>query len=122
MTRRIALLIALTSAVLVVVALFAGPAGAKSRGGLTGEVGPGFQIKMRLDGKAFTTLKSGIYRIKIEDKANIHNFHLTGPGLNKSTSVGGTTETAWTVRLKKGVYRYVCDPHASQMKGSFTVT
>jgi plastocyanin len=28
----------------------------------------------------------------------------------------------WTVTLKKGTYRYVCDPHSSQMKGSFKVT
>ena len=27
-----------------------------------------------------------------------------------------------TVKLKKGTYRYVCDPHASVMKGSFKVT
>jgi plastocyanin len=26
------------------------------------------------------------------------------------------------VRLKKGKYTYVCDPHASTMHGSFTVT
>jgi plastocyanin len=28
----------------------------------------------------------------------------------------------WTVTLKAGKYTYVCDPHASFMKGSFTVT
>ena len=26
--------------------------------------------------------------IKVSDKSNIHNFHLKGPGVNKSTSVG----------------------------------
>jgi len=26
------------------------------------------------------------------------------------------------VKLKKGTYKYVCDPHASVMKGSFKVT
>jgi plastocyanin len=26
-----------------------------------------------------------------------------------------------TVTLKKGTYRFVCDPHASSMKGSFKV-
>src|SRR3954463_15049698 len=108
MTRLIALGIAL----LGVVALYAGTAGAKSRGGVTGQVGPGFEIKMRLDGKPFKSLKSGTYRIKIEDKSSIHNFHLTGPGVNKSTSVGSTSETAWVVRLKNGTYRFVCDPHA----------
>jgi plastocyanin len=27
-----------------------------------------------------------------------------------------------TFRLRKGTYRYVCDPHSSDMKGSFKVT
>jgi plastocyanin len=27
-----------------------------------------------------------------------------------------------TVKLKRGTYRYVCDPHASFMKGSFRVS
>jgi plastocyanin len=28
----------------------------------------------------------------------------------------------WTVKLKKGTYKYQCDPHASIMKGSFKVS
>jgi plastocyanin len=51
-----------------------------------------------------------------------HNFHLKGPGLNKTTSVAGKGTFTWTVTLKKGTYTYVCDPHASFMKGSFKVT
>ena len=34
------------------------------------------------------TLKAGKYVFKITDKSSIHNFHLTGPGVNKKTSVG----------------------------------
>jgi plastocyanin len=60
---------------------------------------------------------------KISDKSSIHNFHLTGPGgLNKKTSVGGTGSSTWKLTLKKGTYKFVCDPHASLMKGSFTVS
>jgi plastocyanin len=66
-------------------------------------------------------LKAGTYTITVQDKSNIHNFHLTGPGVNKKTSVGGTGTTTWTVTLKKGTYKYICDPHAAAMKGSFTV-
>ena len=59
----------------------------------------------------------------MSDRSNIHNFHLKGPGVNKVIS--GTpfqgTKTV-TVTLKKGIYRYVCDPHATVMKGSFRVT
>jgi plastocyanin len=82
----------------------------------------GFKIEMvnRAD-HPLKTVKAGTYRIKIEDKASIHNFHLVGPGVNKSTSVGGVTETTWIVRLKPGKYSYSCDAHA-QMRGTFRVT
>jgi plastocyanin len=89
---------------------------------LKGEVGPGFTIEVKAGGKDVKTLKAGTYTIKVEDKANIHNFHLFGPGVNKSTSVGGTGDQTWKVKLRKGRYTYQCDPHAaSGMKGSFTV-
>jgi plastocyanin len=58
----------------------------------------------------------------VQDKASDHNFHLTGPGLNKTTSVSGKGTTTWKVTLKKGKYTYICDPHKSFMKGSFTVS
>ncbi len=67
------------------------------------------------------SLKAGSYAFKISDKSNIHNFHLTGPGVNKMTSVGGTGSSTWTLTLKKGTYKFVCDPHASIMHGSFKV-
>ena len=60
--------------------------------------------------------------IKITDKSSIHNFHLTGPGVNKKTSVGERATSTWKVTLKKGTYKFVCDPHASIMKGSFNVS
>jgi plastocyanin len=41
--------------------------------------------------------------------------------VNKTTSVAGKGTKTWTVTLKKGTYKYVCDPHKSFMKGSFTV-
>jgi plastocyanin len=53
----------------------------------------------------------------------MHNFHLIGPGVNKKTAVGTTSETSWTVRLRPGKYTYQCDPHAKGgMKNSFRVT
>jgi plastocyanin len=95
---------------------------ASSATALTGTVGPGFTISLSAGGKKVTKLKAGTYTIKISDKSNIHNFHLTGPGLNKATSVGGTGTQTWTVKLKPGKYHYQCDPHASFMNGNFTVT
>ena len=89
---------------------------------LAGSVGPGFAISLTQGGKKVSKLKAGTYTIVVADKANIHDFHLTGPGINKKTSVGGTGTSTWTVTLKKGTYTYVCDPHSAFMKGSFTVS
>jgi plastocyanin len=90
---------------------------------LIGTVGPdsSFKITLTMGGKAVKSLKAGKYTVVVKDTAATHNFHLKGPGVNKSTSVGGKATSTWTLTLKKGTYQYVCDPHASFMKGSFTV-
>jgi plastocyanin len=107
---------------LAAAALVVAPAYAKTAG-LTGEVGPGFSIEVKKGGKDLQTIKAGRYRIKVEDKASIHNFHLFGPGLNKKTGVSFKGETTWTITLKPGRYTYQCDPHhLSGMIGHFKVT
>jgi plastocyanin len=88
---------------------------------LNGTVGPGFTITLKQGSAKVSKLKAGSYKFVISDKSSIHNFHLKGPGIDKKTSVGGTGTTTWTVKLQAGKYTYVCDPHASFMKGSFTV-
>ena len=103
-------------------AALAAPAAFAGSPTLTGTVGPGFTITLKQGSKSVKTLKAGTYVFKISDKSSIHDFHLTGPGVNKTTSVGGTGAKTWTLKLKKGTYKYVCDPHASIMHGSFTVT
>ena len=45
---------------------------------------------------------AGKIKLVIADLANSHNFHLTGPGVNVATSVGGTGVKTFTVTLKKG--------------------
>jgi plastocyanin len=84
---------------------------------LTGTVGPGYTISM-----SKKTVKAGAYAITIHDRASIHDFHLTGPGVNKVTSVSGVGTTTWRVTLKKGTYKFVCDPHHTIMHGVLTVT
>jgi plastocyanin len=112
---KIAILAALVAALAVPAAQGATPT-------LNGTVGPGFTITLKQGGTKVSKLKAGSYKFVVSDKASVHNFHLTGPGVNKSTSVGSTGSSTWTVKLKKGKYNYVCDPHASSMHGSFTVT
>jgi plastocyanin len=116
--------IALVAGVLVAALALAAPIGATSSvTKLTGTVGPGTNITLKKGTAKVKTLKAGTYKITVNDKSNIHDFHLTGPGVNKViTSVTFKGTKTVTVKLKKGTYRYVCDPHASFMKGSFKVT
>ena len=84
---------------------------------LTATDGPGFTITMSKQ-----TVKAGTYVITVHDRSAIHNFHLTGPGVNKMTSVPAVGTVKWTVKLKKGTYKFVCDPHAAVMQGMLKVT
>jgi plastocyanin len=90
---------------------------------LRGTVGPGFTIDVTLAGKKVTQLKRGVrYRLVVADRSSIHDFHLTGPGLDRvvtTVEFTGTKSLVFTAR--KGSYRYVCDPHASFMLGGFRV-
>jgi len=115
--RKIAASLALLTAALAI-----GGSAAAASTTLTGTVGPGFTITLKQGSKSVKTLKAGTYTFKISDKSNIHNFHLTGPGVNKKTSVAGTGSSTWTLTLKKGTYKFVCDPHKTIMHGSFTVS
>ncbi len=82
-----------------------------------------FEINLTdADGKAITELPAGDYEVKVTDKATIHNFHLTGPGVDEKTGVQGTDDATFDITLEKGKYDYECDPHVSSMNGSFTVT
>jgi plastocyanin len=112
---RFALLVAVTAALVVVATASAAPVK------LTASVGAGFTISLKKGSTKVTKLKAGKYTISVSDKSNIHNFHLTGPGVSKKTGVGFTGTAKWAVTLKKGTYKFVCDPHATIMKGKFTV-
>jgi plastocyanin len=84
---------------------------------LRGSVGPSDTIRLVAKPK-----KAGVHRLTIRDLADDHNFHLRGPGVNIATSVGTTGTKTFHVRLHAGkTYRFVCDPHADEMRGSFTV-
>ncbi len=88
---------------------------------LKGSVGPGFTISLKDGaGKAVKKVKAGItYRVSVADRSTSHDFHLTGPGVNKKTAVGRKATITWKLKFKKGTYRFQCDPHKSVMKGSF---
>jgi plastocyanin len=89
---------------------------------LTGTVGPGFTISLKKGGAKVTKLKAGKYTFVISDKSKIHNFHLKGPVSKVITTVKFKGTKTVTLALKKGKYTYVCDPHASSMRGKLTVS
>jgi len=66
------------------------------------------------------SLPAGDYDVRVQDPATLHNFHLTGPGVDMTTPITGTGEVVWRVTLTPGEYTAVCDPHPS-MVTSFTV-
>jgi len=103
--------------------LGAAPAVADTPQPLKGHTGPGFEIGLvdasGADVKAIDT--AGTYTFTIEDLSELHNFHLIGPGVDRMTPVEWTGTETWTLDLANGTYRYVCDPHSTLMKGSFTV-
>jgi plastocyanin len=90
---------------------------------LQASVGPGFEISLKdANGADVTTLAAGEYTITVDDQADIHNFHLTGPGVDEDTGVSETGMSTWTVTFEAGSYHFQCDPHSSTMNGDFDVT
>lgn len=98
--------------------------GGSASGTLKGETGPGFTIEVSMDGEDAESVLAGTYTLDVEDKSDMHNFHLIGPGVDvEVTDVQFVGEKSVEVTLEPGTYTYQCDPHAAQgMKGTFTVT
>lgn len=89
---------------------------------LRATVGPGFTISITdANGAPLGNIPVGTYDIVVTDLSDMHNFHLMGPGVNRSTTVAGTGTETWVVSLTDGVYRFQCDPHRAEMNGSFSV-
>jgi plastocyanin len=123
--RRITHRSSVLGAVIAAAALAATGGGfAASAKTVNGTVGPGFTIGLTMQGKKVTKLKAGTaYRFVISDRSSIHNFHLSGPGFNRVlTDVEFTGTKSFLLRLKKGSYRFVCDPHSGSMRGGFQIS
>jgi hypothetical protein len=88
---------------------------------LRGTVGPGFFISLAdASGGSVTHLDPGSYALTVDDKSDLHNFHLTGPGVDVRTSLDGVGTQTFALTLVDGTYTFVCDAHPF-MRGSFTV-
>jgi hypothetical protein len=107
---------------MVAALLTVGGSAAADTSQLTGVVGPGFNISLQDgSGARVTNLAPGTYTLTVQDKSDIHNFHLAGPGVDVATDIDFVGTQTFTVTLTNGTYRYDCDAHAATMKGSFTV-
>ena len=82
----------------------------------------GFELALAdSSGAPVETLPAGDYDIRVQDPSTLHNFHLTGPGVDEATPVPGTGEVVWRVTLTAGEYTAVCDPHPD-MVATFSVS
>jgi hypothetical protein len=80
----------------------------------------GFVISLRDSaGNIVGKRDAGTYDIAVSDRSEAHNFHVKGPGVDMSTPIGDKQETTWTVTFTDGRYTFVCDAHASVMRGYF---
>ena len=69
-----------------------------------------------------TQVAPGSYTIQVTDETASHNFHLSGPGVDRSTEVSWSGAVSWAVTLAPGTYTFQCDPHNDFMRGSFAVS
>lgn len=85
-------------------------------------VGPDQRIgTFYADGRRMTRIPPGTYTIQVHDLSTSHDFHLSGPGVNMTTSVDEIEHPIWTVTFRAGTFTFKCDVHAGVMKGSFVV-
>jgi len=123
--RRLLLVFAAAAALGPAAAIYAvSAAGAPAADGkLFATVGPGYTISL-VDsaGAPVTRLAPGTYDIEIDDRSAEHNFHLIGPGpVSAGTEIGFVGIRTITVTVVSGQYTFVCDDHAYDMIGQFTV-
>ncbi len=66
------------------------------------------------------TIPPGTYTVRVIDDADIHNFHLSGPGVDMATGTDSLSSPTWTVTFQPGSqYTFWCDSHPDFMYGNF---
>ena len=90
-------------------------------GTLEAFIGPGTRITVRQPGGVAKRVDPGKYLIIVKDTSKTFNFHLRGPGVNKSTSVKKTGTVRWSVALAPGTYTFRSDA-GKKIRGSIVVS
>ncbi len=83
---------------------------------LKGSVGPGFDISISPN-----SVPAGRYKLIVKDESTIHNFHISGTGVDKKTGVPFVGRKVFKITFTAGTYDIVCDRHSS-MNTTLTVT
>ena len=99
---------------------------------LEGTVDPGFTISPKLPGGGdVRQLDPGTYEIVVRNLSDFHNFHLSGPGVEQSTSVGFEGNGNLDGHVPRGVLprrnaialRTASGSHVHALKsGAYTIT
>jgi hypothetical protein len=120
---------ALAALVVLLAAALAVAGGALGRTSKTptlhGVVGPGYSVKLTMNGKKVKSLKAGKYNFAVVDKSTFHNFKVEwekGGHFEKlitSTAFEGSKSAV--IKLKPGSWSFYCSNHEAQMHGDFTV-
>ena len=66
-------------------------------------------------------LRAGGYQFIVTDHSPTRNFHLSGPMVNRKTTLAFVGRKVWTLKLVKGTYRFYSDKGRS-LQGVITVT
>lgn len=90
---------------------------------LKATVGPGRKISLRYatGGKLSVLAGTNTISVSVDDRSKTDNFHLKGPGVNKSTGVRFRGRVSWKLTVKPGRYVYRSDRH-TKLHGSFIVS
>jgi plastocyanin len=115
---RIALLAA------VALAALASPATALAQERLIATVGTNDAhviTLQRANGSPVADIPAGTYVIEVRDRSRMHNFFLSGPGVERRTDVDEIQTATWTVTLRdQSVYTFLCEAHPAEMRDTFT--
>jgi plastocyanin len=73
------------------------------------------------NGSPVGDIPAGTYTIEVRDRSRMHNFHLSGPGVDRRTTVEEIATDTWVVTFRdQSVYTFLCEAHPTTMRDNFT--
>ena len=89
---------------------------------LIATVGPAATISLRTPaGTRVRALKAGAYVVTVRDRTKLHNFHLSGAGVERKTGVAQVATVVWKLTLKRGTLVFSSDRSPAKLRGVVAV-